>query len=68
MKIGFMETDGQGHHYPISEEDLNIRGDGRIEWVCEHGCGHTIYNPNDWGKWTMSHGCDGCCSRLIKVG
>jgi len=37
------------------------RMDGRIEWVCEHGVGHTVYNPNDWGKWTFSHGCCGCC-------
>lgn len=38
-----------------------FRMDGRVEFICEHGVGHTLHNPNDWGKWTMSHTCDGCC-------
>lgn len=33
------------------------RADGRIEWVCPHGVGHTAYSPN--GDYV--HGCDGCC-------
>lgn len=66
--IKFMETDGQGHHKDINKDDLIYRMDGRIEWCCEHGVGHTIYNPHDWGKYSMSHGCDGCCSRLKKIG
>ena len=42
-----------------------IREDGRVERVCKHGIGHTIYNPHDWSKWSMSHGCcqDGCCEK-----
>ena len=44
---------------------MNIREDGRVEWVCEHGIGHTISVPkkykDDWAWW--SHGCDGCCDK-----
>ena len=65
--MNFIETDGQGHHYPIDQKNLNYRVDGRIEWICEHGVGHTVYNPMDWGEYSMGHGCDGCCSRLIKI-
>ena len=41
-----------------------IREDGRIEWTCEHGIGHTIVVPakyQDEDSWWV-HGCDGCCS------
>jgi hypothetical protein len=31
----------------------NVREDGRIEYVCEHGVGHGNH----------VHGCDGCCRR-----
>lgn len=51
-------------------DNLNYRYDGRVEWVCEHGVGHTIEIP-EWVKkkgtkqqkivW-FSHGCCGCCS------
>ena len=44
---------------------MNItRADGRIEKLCEHGIGHTIYVPEehkDDDYWWI-HGCDGCCS------
>ena len=43
---------------------FNKRADGRVEWVCIHGIGHTIYEPNlnnREGKYAYSHGCDGCC-------
>lgn len=33
------------------------REDGRMEWVCEHGIGHTIWYPE--GSDGL-HGCDGC--------
>lgn len=46
--------------------------DGRIEWMCEHGIGHTIMIPNvkaeedstlkDTRDAWFLHGCDGCCS------
>jgi hypothetical protein len=35
------------------ESECITRGDGRVEWVCKHGVGHTIYNPNDWGAFAM---------------
>lgn len=31
---------------------------GKIEWICEHGVGHS----DDESKDTV-HGCDGCCSK-----
>lgn len=42
---------------------INLRMDGRVEWICDHGVGHTIWNPRD-GKYAFVHGCDGCCSQL----
>ena len=42
------------------------RMDGRIEWICKHGIGHTIKVPKEYEKlkaW-WSHGCDGCCTKL----
>lgn len=48
----------------ILKRDLVHRGDGRVEWVCPHGCGHTIEVPEhrvDQAAYWV-HGCDGCCS------
>lgn len=42
----------------LEEKDLLWRADGRLEWICEHGVGHTVYELKDWG---YIHGCDGCC-------
>ena len=45
---------------------MNIREDGRVEWVCEHSVGHTISVPEkyqDESVW-WSHGCDGCCDSI----
>lgn len=41
-----------------------FRMDGRVEIICEHGCGHTIFTPDpeNWGKYVGTHGCDGCCN------
>lgn len=44
-----------------------FRADGRVEFICEHGIGHTIFNPRDEGKWTYSHGCDGCCEGVSEL-
>ena len=44
------------------KKDLQWRADQRLEWVCEHGIGHTVFSPEDY--WT--HGCDGCCKKLVK--
>lgn len=43
-----------------------IREDGRIEWACEHGVGHTVGHidpKRESDKWMWVHGCDGCCSK-----
>ena len=40
---------------------FNRRADGRIEWVCSHGVGHTIWFPRGSNN---VHGCCGCCSKL----
>lgn len=43
---------------------INRRYDGRYEWVCKHGVGHTVYvlhefeEINEWWR----HGCCGCCA------
>ena len=35
------------------------REDERIEWICPHGVGHTVYSPTQ----NYVHGCDGCCDK-----
>lgn len=44
-----------------SEEEFLIRADGRIEWTCTHGVGHTVWYPKGSSG---THGCDGCCGKL----
>lgn len=46
----------------VEERELNWRDDGRLEWVCEHGIGHTVYAPPSSD---FVHGCDGCCKNII---
>jgi hypothetical protein len=51
------------------ERNLNKRIDGRIERICPHGIGHTIYVPSrykDIDAWWI-HGCDGCCKSYKKL-
>ena len=57
------------YNRPTSE--FRARSDGRIEWVCKHGIGHTVYAPaikQADGSYYRNyrHGCDGCCSKLSK--
>lgn len=45
---------------------LLIREDGKQEWVCEHGVGHTSLEwirkqPKERQGGLGVHGCDGCC-------
>jgi hypothetical protein len=40
------------------------RLDGRIEWTCRHGIGHTIFSTRK-GLFEFVHGCDGCCSSKV---
>ena len=53
----------------IPEDRFITRSDGRIEWVCEHKIGHTVFAPKikqHDGTYFEDyvHGCDGCCSLL----
>ena len=41
--------------------EFGLRLDGRIEWFCEHGVGHTVWFPKGSDG---IHGCDGCCKKL----
>ena len=44
--------------------DYQIREDGRVEWVCPHGVGHTVSHIDPAKlevSWIWIHGCDGCC-------
>ena len=43
--------------YGKPEEEFYLRADGRVEWICKHGVGHTVYGYS-------IHGCDGCCDKL----
>ena len=50
--------------FSVEENELLYRLDGRVEWVCEHGVGHTIWHPR--GSDSV-HGCDGCCRKFAKI-
>lgn len=41
----------------FKRENLTVRADGRVEYDCGHGRGHTIYSTNN----DYIHGCDRCC-------
>lgn len=45
----------------IKQNELLFRLDGRIEYICQHGVGHTIYYPKGSDG---VHGCDGCCKNI----
>ncbi len=63
---------------------FSIREDGRIEWKCKHGYGHTVAIPYHLVQLVakqkgprlrvremnahFSHGCDGCCGEGTKNG
>ena len=47
--------------FDVDINTLGRRADGRIEWYCEHGVGHTIWFPE--GN-SGIHGCCGCCSKI----
>jgi len=49
--------------YKIKPKDILVREDGRIEWLCKHGVGHTIWYPKGSDD---IHGCDGCCHKFTK--
>jgi len=43
------------------EEEFSYRADGRVEWHCKHGVGHTVWYPKGYDS---IHCCDGCCGEL----
>jgi hypothetical protein len=43
----------------IKYKDLNFRSDGRIEYICKDGVGHTIYSP-------IKNYTHGCCGEVVK--
>lgn len=45
------------------ESEFGYRADGRIEWCCKHGVGHTVWFPKESN---VLHGCDGCCKELVR--
>lgn len=47
--------------YKVGVDELQYRGISRIEWICEHGVGHTIWSPFNF----FEHGCDGCCQKIL---
>lgn len=52
--------------FNVPEDELQFRADGRVEWVCEHGVGHTVYAPEKMKESGYVHGCDGCCRKIFK--
>lgn len=46
----------------VKEKELSWRIDGRLEWICSHGVGHTVYDlkRNDF----IHGGCDDCCKEI----
>lgn len=52
--------------YEAHPLQFELRLDGRLEWVCNHGTGHTVAIPKKYQEqkswWT--HGCDGCCKEM----
>jgi hypothetical protein len=44
-------------------DDVEFRFDGRLEWFCECGIGHTVYSPDK----NFVHGCCGHCRKIIPV-
>jgi len=50
--------------YDKPVEEFLTRLDGRIEWLCKHGMGHTVWFPKESSE---VHGCDGCCKELKEV-
>jgi hypothetical protein len=54
-----IETIAKKYNRPI--EEFIRRLDGRIEWICEHGIGHTVCFPEGSDN---VHGCDRCCNKL----
>ena len=62
-----------GIPFKLKGKNYLQRADGRIEWVCQHGIGHTVAVPEEKlrgkgkdRKLLFVHGCDSCCEPMIK--
>ena len=47
----------------VKRNRLRWRMDGRLEWTCKDGIGHTVFAPDDSD---YVHGCSGGC-KCIKI-
>ena len=47
------------HHTNATNAVFQRRADGRVEQICAHGVGHTVFDPDSASG---VHGCDGCCA------
>jgi len=56
---GVITTKSTLYGRPLSE--FITRADGRIEWLCEHNVGHTVWAPKGLD---LRHTCDNCCKIL----
>jgi len=45
----------------VLRRSLAWRMDGRLEWTCKHGVGHTIFAPHGLD---YVHGCNGNCKKI----
>jgi hypothetical protein len=61
---------------PRNPVEWNIRSDGRLEFMCKHGVGHTVSIPPfveltneglDAQRPWWAHGCDGCCGGWTRI-
>lgn len=51
------------------EHEFLLRADGRVEWICEHGIGHTVWPAGNRTPFLSEidaylYGCDRCQSKL----
>jgi len=59
-----VDIETMSKRYGRNQKEFVKRTDGRIEWICEHGIGHTVWYPKNL---SATHGCDGCCKKLNGV-
>lgn len=48
----------------VPSKEFGFRIDGRVEWFCKHGVGHTVFAPIGSD---LVHGCDGCCKNVSTI-
>lgn len=61
-EITYRGADGLTHAFREDNPAYTLRGDGRVEKVCQHGVGHPVGHTSRWdATWMGVHGCCGCC-------